>query len=68
MRLLTRLFSIDGVGDVRDGQDQRGDVPGAQLLPDLGLIVKIKTLSCHITLCNNAILEYVLKFEYSAFP
>ena len=37
MRLLTHLFSIDGVGDVRDGQDQRRDVPRAQLLTDLGL-------------------------------
>ena len=39
MRLLTHLFSIDGVGNVRDGQDQRRDVPRAQLLPDLGLKV-----------------------------
>ena len=39
MRFLTHLFSIDGVGDVRDGQDQRRDVPRAQLLTDLGLKV-----------------------------
>ena len=61
MRLLTHLFSIDGVGDVRDGQDQRRDVPRAQLLTDLGLKVIDSLISQVIgtKLSDNQIISYI---------
>ena len=62
MRLLTHLFSIDGVGNVRDGQDQRRDVPRAQLLPDLGLKVIDSLISQVIgtKLSDNHIISFTI--------
>ena len=62
MRLLTRLFPIDGVGNVRDGQDQRRDVPRAQLLPDLGLKVIDSLISQVIgtKLSDNHIISFTI--------
>ena len=62
MRLLTHLFPIDGVGNVRDGQDQRRDVPRAKLLPDLGLKVIDSLISQVIgtKLSDNHIISFTI--------